>query len=246
MPGRLSQHHPDMATFGELFLSFFLAVCLVSTFFLHLLSTDFTRRVADNPSYFTIAGQQQSPLPLALTTSLTEPIAGAKPKRFKNWFKLSSTGASKQKKNLASANHGCKPPCPSPEPSDGDGKQQQQQQQPQQQTGTEVVYYNFCPAPPVEEGLNDDVFASDTWTVPGTGSTRTLNHRRRHSLGSWFRSSLAAVRKNNNNAISIANGLERSTSAAGQGGEGRPSTSSERTLLPRNVSGSVNCVSYRY
>ena len=70
------------------------------------------------------------------------------------------------------------------------------------------------------------------------GSTRTLN-RRRHSIGSWFRSSLAAVRKN----ASTASGLE----AAGSGGAvERPSTSSERALLARAVSSSVNCVSYRY
>lgn len=161
----------------------------------------------DNPSYFTIAGQA-SPV---VTPSSTVTDSGVKPKRFKNWFKL------KTKKNLdsqiSSSTH-YKPPCPSPEPAEA------VEQQPP------VLYYNFCQAP-----INDDdVFvSSETWTAAG-GSSRTLNnHRRRHSLGSWFRFSLAAAVRSNNKNITESN-------------ENRPSTSSERTLLPRNVSSSANSV----
>lgn len=153
----------------------------------------------DNPSYFTISGQ-----------SPTEESIGAKPKRFKSWFKLPKIR-----------------PKPSP---------------PQQPIAThtefaqnDVVYYNFTSTTtPAEEIINDDddVF-SDTSTIREIGSTKTLGHRR-HSLGSWFRSSLAAVRKQNNNiGSSTASGLESHE---------RPSTSSERGLLARNVSTSTNCV----
>ena len=173
---------------------------------------------------------------------------GTKPKRFKNWFKLKRPFKSK----LTSHIH---------DEVDGDSRNQQPSPEPhhaQQETpipsgnsfgNGDVVYYNFCSAQSVQQRLplttstaeddniNDDVFSDTSTTVGATGSVRTL-HRRRHSLGSWFRSSLAAaVRKQN--AISTASGLE-------SGATDRPSTSSERALLPsRAVSSSVNCVSYR-
>lgn len=193
----------------------------------------------DNPSYFTISGQ--SPVPTATTpTDIVESI-GAKPKRFKSWFKLPkrpfrSKVALDQPENTDRCS-GNSPPPASPEP------------EPQSNLNdfahSEVVYYNFCsatqqdPAPSSTEVNNDDDVFSDTSTIRGVGSTRTLS-RRRHSLGSWFRSSLAAVRKHNTGA-STASGLE-SHDTATEANE-RPSTSSERALLARNVSTSVNCVS---
>lgn len=160
--------------------------------------------VPDNPSYFTIAGQAS---PVVTPSTVTD--SGVKPKRFKNWFKL------KTKKNLDSQSTHYKPPCPSPEPAADTVEQQ-----------PAVLYYNLSQA------INDDdvfVSNSETWTAAG-GSSRTLNnHRRRHSLGSWFRFSLAAAVRSKNIAES---------------NENRPSTSSERTLLPRNVSSSANCVRY--
>ncbi|EFX77290.1 hypothetical protein DAPPUDRAFT_321563 [Daphnia pulex] len=193
----------------------------------------------DNPSYFTISGQ--SPVPTATTpTDIVESI-GAKPKRFKSWFKLPkrpfrSKVALDQPENTDRCS-GNSPPPASPEP------------EPQSNLNdfahSEVVYYNFCsatqqdPAPSSTEVNNDDDVFSDTSTIRGVGSTRTLS-RRRHSLGSWFRSSLAAVRKHNTGA-STASGLE-SHDTATETNE-RPSTSSERALLARNVSTSVNCVS---
>lgn len=168
---------------------------------------------------------------------------GAKPKRFKSWFKLPkrpfrSKVALDQPENIDRAtSSGNSPPPGSPEP------------EPQSNLNdfahSDVVYYNFCPvtqpdpAPSGEVNNDDDVF-SDTSTIRGVGSTRTLS-RRRHSLGSWFRSSLAAVR-NHNTGASTAFGLESHDTAIERATE-RPSTSSERALLARKVSSSVNCVS---
>lgn len=125
--------------------------------------------------------------------------------------------------------------CASPEP--------ETQSNPNDFAHSDVVYYNFCPTTQetvasADVNNDDDVF-SDTSTIKGNGSTRTLS-RRRHSLGSWFRSSLAAVRKHNMGS-STASGLE-SHGTAIEPAE-RPSTSSERALLARNVSTSANCVS---
>lgn len=198
----------------------------------------------DNPSYFTIAGQ--SPV----TAESGSPSMDAKPKRFKSWFKLKRPFKSK----VISNNHG---------EADTDSRSKQTSPEPlsaeQELHGVEtpssacgdfgdVVYYNFCsakaeqqvkgPCAADDDVINDDVFSDTSTTVGGAGSVRNL-HRRRHSLGSWFRSSLAAaVRKQN--AVSTASGLE-------SGATDRPSTSSERALLPsRAVSSSVHCVSYRY
>ena len=164
---------------------------------------------------------------------------GAKPKRFKSWFKLPkkpfrSKVTLHQPENTDRFSENSPPPgSPEPEP----------QSNLNDFTHSDVVYYNFCsasqdPTPSTEVNNDDDVF-SDTSTIRGIGSTRTLS-RRRHSLGSWFRSSLAAVRKHNTGA-STASGLESHDTATET--TERPSTSSERALLARNVSTSVNCVS---
>ena len=180
-----------------------------------------------------MAGQS----PVAVSSCQDVTGAGAKPKRFKNWFKISSKSKPPQKnKNLSNY----QPPCPSPEPAAPEVNSTEPVQ--------EVVYYNFTSAAPsAEEAMHDDVF-SDDWNVPGNvvGSNRTLT-RRRHSFGSWFKSSLAAVRKQSTTS-STGSGLESANaeSADGPSTDHRPSTSSERALLPRNVSGSANCVSYRY
>ena len=161
---------------------------------------------ADNPSYFTMAGQDPSPVASASTA---RPAAGsesgAKPKRFKNWFKLSSN-----KSQAATPIKNLEPSLSVVEDDD------------------QPSYYDFWKSPAQQQEA-DDVFTAGEQPPWTGGSTRTLNnHRRRHSLGSWFRFSLAAaVRKHNET-------------------ENRPSTSSERALLPRNVSTSANCVSYRY
>ncbi|KAI9553615.1 hypothetical protein GHT06_021537 [Daphnia sinensis] len=192
----------------------------------------------DNPSYFTISGQS----PVATATSPTDVVEsiGAKPKRFKSWFKLPkrpfrSKIALNQPENAEGMPENSPLPCASPEP--------ETQSNPNDFAHSDVVYYNFCPTAQetvatADVNNDDDVF-SDTSTIKGNGSTRTLS-RRRHSLGSWFRSSLAAVRKHNMGS-STASGLE-SHGTAIEPAE-RPSTSSERALLARNVSTSANCVS---
>ncbi len=188
----------------------------------------------DNPSYFTISGQS----PVSATTTPTdgvEPI-GAKPKRFKSWFKLPKRPfRSKVALNEPEIQEKFSPPAsPEPEP--------QQPSNVNDFAHSDVIYYNFCssaqdPVPSTEVNNDDDVF-SDTSTVREIGSTRTLS-RRRHSLGSWFRSSLAAVRKHNTGS-STASGLESHGTVAEP--TERPSTSSERALLSRNVSTSANCI----
>ncbi|XP_057378339.1 uncharacterized protein LOC130700317 isoform X2 [Daphnia carinata] len=192
----------------------------------------------DNPSYFTISGQS----PVATATSPTDVVESivAKPKRFKSWFKLPkrpfrSKIALNQAENAERMPENSPLPCASPEP--------ETQNNPNDFAHSDVVYYNFCPTAQetvasADVNNDDDVF-SDTSTIKGNGSTRTLS-RRRHSLGSWFRSSLAAVRKHNMGS-STASGLE-SHGTAIEPAE-RPSTSSERALLARNVSTSANCVS---
>lgn len=182
-------------------------------------------------------------------------VVGAKPKRFKSWFKLPRRPF-RSKTNLtegivvtaATAADDEEKPVRRDSIAAGDQEQQQVANQ------NDAVYYNFGPVSrpatedqhleageEAEEGANndDDVF-SDTSTLPpgGAGSVRTLS-RRRHSLGSWFRSSLAAVRKTNATS-STGSGLE--TPDVTRHTE-RPSTSSERVLLSRNVSTSANCVS---
>ncbi|KZS05962.1 putative Phosphoinositide 3-kinase adapter protein 1 [Daphnia magna] len=197
-----------------------------------------TMATFDNPSYFTISGQS----PVATATSPTDVVEsiGAKPKRFKSWFKLPkrpfrSKIALNQPENAERMSENSPLSCASPEP--------ETQSNPNDFAHSDVVYYNFCPTTQetvasADVNNDDDVF-SDTSTIKGNGSTRTLS-RRRHSLGSWFRSSLAAVRKHNMGS-STASGLE-SHGTAIEPAE-RPSTSSERALLARNVSTSANCVS---
>lgn len=197
-------------------------------------------RYVDNPSYFTISGQ--SPVVTTPTEVAVEAI-GAKPKRFKSWFKLSKRAfRSKVALNEVDNKFASSPPPGSPvEP------------EPPQQSDfahSDVIYYNFCSAATKAtasqstEVVNDDddVF-SDTSTIREIGSTKTLG-RRRHSLGSWFRSSLAAVRKHNTIGSSTASGLEsQDTAVTSSRSAERPSTSSERGLLARNVSTSTHCVS---
>ena len=170
-------------------------------------------------------------------SSGTDTNLGAKSKRFKDWFKL--------KKKPFRTKHSSSADSDTPHPAD---------ELPTSAVGarlagadadadaplSDVVYYNFCAVPTSGDvrdvhDAEDDVF-SDTSTIRGeaAGSTRTLS-RRRHSIGSWFRTSLAAVRKNA--SASTASGLEAPVQ--------RPSTSSERALLARTVSTSANCVSYR-
>lgn len=192
------------------------------------------RLPTDNPSYFTVSGQ--SPV-TATTTPHADGVEtiGAKPKKFKSWFKLPKRPfRSKVALNEQSeVQEKFSPPAtPEPEP---------QQSNANDFADSDVIYYNFCsaqePAVSTEVNNDDDVF-SDTSTIREIGSTRTLS-RRRHSLGSWFRSSLAAVRKHNTGS-STASGLESHETVAEP--TERPSTSSERALLSRNVSTSANCV----
>lgn len=197
---------------------------------------DCLRLPTDNPSYFTVSGQS----PVSTSTAPADGFEsiGAKPKRFKSWFKLPKR---RPKLTLNDPENndkfsGITTPPDSPEP------------EPQSNftdfAHSEVVYYNFCsasaPVPPSGEVVNDDDVFSDSSTVRDVGSTRNLS-RRRHSIGSWFRSSLAAVRKHNV-GLSTASGLE-SQDTVTERTTARPSTSSERALLPRNVSSSANCVS---
>ena len=199
----------------------------------------------DNPSYFTISGQSPGPT----TTTSTDGVEqiGAKPKRFKSWFKLPKK-AFRSKVVLndqdPSADEHVSPPVSPTET----------QPTSNEFANNDVVYYNFCAGAaanatdqqdPIHrvgetEAVNDDDVFSDTSTVREIGSTRTLS-RRRHSLGSWFRSSLAAVRKQHNTASSTGSGLE-SHGCQNTDPSERPSTSSERGLLARNVSTSANCV----
>ena len=179
------------------------------------------------------------------------PSMGTKPKRFKSWFKLKRPFKTK----VTSSIHDEHPDTDnrskqtSPEPHHAE-QELQGVETPSNACGDfgDVVYYNFCSAKPEQQVqgpcaadddvINDDVFSDTSTTVGGAGSVRNL-HRRRHSLGSWFRSSLAAAVLKQN-AVSTASGLESGAT------DGRPSTSSERALLPsRAVSSSVHCVSYR-
>lgn len=195
-------------------------------------------RYVDNPSYFTISGQ--SPVVTTPTEVAVESI-GAKPKRFKSWFKLSKR-AFRSKVALNEVDNKF-PPSPPP----GSPVEPEPPQQTDFAQGG-VIYYNFSSsttttAAQSTEVVNDDddVF-SDTSTIREIGSTKTLG-RRRHSLGSWFRSSLAAVRKHNAIGSSTASGLEsHDTAVTSSRSAERPSTSSERGLLARNVSTSANCV----
>lgn len=193
---------------------------------------------ADNPSYFTISGQTGIPSSPIETADST---AGAKAKKFKSWFKLSkrafrskaslNDASESDANNLASDGEIHERPGPT---KPGIGAVEEKRELP------DVVYYNFAPAPrqpAADEPANDDDVFSETCV---NRSTRTLN-RRRHSIGSWFRSSLAAVRKNHATAASTGSGLE--ASGASRSAE-RPSTSSERALLSRHVSASAHCVSY--
>jgi hypothetical protein len=74
-----------------------------------------------------------------------------------------------------------------------------------------VIYYNFTSAT-LEPAVNEDYVFSNTSTIlknvgSTIGSTRTLN-RRRHSLGAWFRSSLAVVRSPASSPASTRSELE--------------------------------------
>ena len=190
---------------------------------------------ADNPSYFTISGS---------TSPQVDQVSNkSNSKRFRSWFRLKRPFRAK---NAVDENRN--PSSPESNP-----VAQQHHEQPTATRNStssandfaknDVIYYNFTSAtsePAVDE---DDVF-SDTSTIRENvgstiGSTRTLN-RRRHSLGAWFRSSLAVVRKTASSAASTASGLESAAAVE------RPSTSSEHQLLPRAVSTSTNCVSYRF
>ena len=205
---------------------------MIITTSLSMIKRGFICIYTDNPSYFTVTGSNSGG-GVAIPEATGSAGGGVnKSKRFKNWFKIKRPFRSS--KLTPEEDSGDAPPeeLPLPDffpPSD------------------DVVYYNFTGRQfqdAADAGdAEDDVF-SDTSTVREvTGSTRTLN-RRRHSIGSWFRSSLAAVRKNATTGSSTASGLEATGTGSGTAME-RPSTSSERALLARAVSSSVNCVSYR-
>ena len=226
---------------------------------------------ADNPSYFTVSGSSASPSSsgggggLLLTSKNAPKNNHNNNKKFANWLpKLKRPFRTTNKTPAVDENRNAAPQLQVVGVG-GDGEEPKDTAPRLVQELDEVVYYNFSAAAMAlvgggvgSGGGGEDVLPGETSATLRkehaagansiTGSSRTLNHQRhRHSLGTWFRSSLAAVRKNAPSvAASAASGLDAAASSSSSSAAAA-AAAVEHEPLGRTVSSSrVSCISSRF